>query len=54
MGLGDSGGSVQRWGASVDVAGTLGGARCAICTLGVVGSGACVGGMVRSGTRGDI
>ena len=45
---------MQRWGVFVDTVDTLGGDRCAIYTLGGVGSGTRVGGMVRSGTLGVI
>ena len=50
MGFGNSGISVQRWGISVDAAGTLDGARCTVCTIGGVVSGAHVSGVVQSGT----
>ena len=50
MGFGNDGGSVCHLGVSVHDAGILSGARCAVCTLGGVESGAHVGGVVRSGT----
>ena len=50
MGFGNSGGSAHRWGVAVDALGILGGSRCAVCTLGGVVSGACVGGVLWSGT----
>ena len=45
---------MRHWGVLVDDAGALGGDRCAVCTLGGVVSGACVGGVVRSSNLGGI
>ena len=54
MGFSNSGGSVRCRGVAVDTLGILGGVRCVVCTLGGVGSGACVSGVVQSGTLGGI